>query len=105
MENQKSNTLIVEFMGFNIDGKFAYIEDEGSPLEENMLISDMKYDTSWDWLMPVVEKIEDMGSEIVITNAECTISAPNGYYEETIGKKRLGTTHTAVVEFIKQYNK
>ena len=51
------NKLIAEFMGFGIDGKFAYIPDEGSPLEESMLIVEMKYHTSWDWLMPVVDKI------------------------------------------------
>jgi len=87
------NKLIAEFMGFTNE---AF---------EKVNLLTLKYNTSWDWLMPVVEKIEDMGSEIVITNAECTISAPSGYHKETMGKKRFGATYNAVIEFINEYNK
>ena len=101
---ETNNKLIAEFMGGQkvLPDRDVY----NMPTHNNLCygLDEMKYHTSWDWLMPVVEKIEDMGSEIVITNAECTISAPNGYYEETIDKKRFGATHTAVVEFINYYN-
>ena len=40
----RNNRLIAEFMGA-----------EGHPLDQ------MKYHTSWDWLMPVIEKIETLG--------------------------------------------
>ena len=55
------NRLIAEFMGISIDGEFAYIKDEGSPLEETMPINQMEYHKSWDWLMPVIQKIETLG--------------------------------------------
>ncbi len=44
------------------------------------------YDKSWDWQMPVVEKIENFGFEF--TNTDTSIE----------------TTYKAVVQFIKQYN-
>lgn len=53
---EKSNILICEFMG----GKYNGIYD----VEINGVsdyIGVLKYHTSWDWLMPVVEKIESMG--------------------------------------------
>ena len=103
MTTKEENILIAEFMGYKsyeFRGYTMFVYEENNHRTD----TDLHYHTSWDWLMPVVEKIEDMGSEIVITNAECTISAPNGYYEETIDKKRFGATHTAVVEFINDYN-
>jgi len=63
------------------------------------------YKIYWNWLMDVVDKIEDMGCEIVITNGECTISGSNDYYEETISKSRRDATYKAVVEFINEYNR
>ncbi len=84
----KENKLIAEFMGKEIYQHYH---------ESN-------YHSSWNWLMPVVDKIEDMGCEVVITNGECTISG-NDYYVEIIGKNRRGATYDAVVEFINQYNK
>ena len=92
----EDNKLIAEFMGFSIDGDFAYIPDEGSPMEENMLISDMKYKSSWDWLMPVLKKIHEQmhpdsrGLWRMITH-------PFNYDIEDV--------HNQVVEFIKQLNK
>ena len=101
----ESNKLIAEFMELEtLDGcYFEHLTQEGNKeLTHHMLL---QYHTSWDWLMAVVKKIEDMGCEIVTTNGECTISGPNDYYEETIGKSRRGSTYQAVVEFINQYNK
>ena len=94
MNTQENNKMIAEFMGSNLDGlePFQY-EDE------------LQYHKDWNWLMPVVEKIEDMGCEIVTTNGKCTISGANDYYGESIGKSRRGATYDAIVEFINQLNK
>ena len=43
-----NNKLIAEFMGYEVHPVY---EDERH---------DLQYHTSWDWLMPVVEKIDDM---------------------------------------------
>jgi hypothetical protein len=72
------------------------------------------YNNSWDWLMPVVEKIEDIECketstdlvgyhlyDIEIRQNVTTIHGTN--IEETAGDK-LFNTYNAVVEFIKEYN-
>lgn len=89
----KENKLISDFMG---DYNFEHTEG-GLPIGD--------FSNSWDWLMPVVDEIEEMGCEVVITNGECTISGANDYYVKSIGKSRRGATYDAVVEFINQYNK
>lgn len=54
----EGNAMILEFMGFEPTGK-----DYGEPTfkgeEKGTIIwpSKVPYHTSWDWLMPVVEKI------------------------------------------------
>jgi len=111
----KENKLIAEFMGLPFkmrdkETKLYYkVCEIPYPLQREHLESNyeeinLKYHKSWDWLMPVVEKIEDMGCEVVMTNAECTISG-NDCYVESIGKSRREATYNAVVEFINQYNK
>ena len=101
MNIQENNKIIAEFMDYThvllpVSVGLEYYDGD-----------EMEYHTSWDWLMPVVEKIEDMGCEVVITNGECTISGADNcdYYVESIGKNRRGATYDAVVEFINQYNK
>ena len=62
----KDNKLIAEFMGVPCD------KDLYTPLcphtGETLFIpsSQMKYDTSWDWLMPVVEEIKNMSGQGVL---------------------------------------
>ncbi len=96
MNTQENNKLIAEFMGISIDGEFAYIEDEGSPLEEVMPINKLNYHESWAWLMPVVDKIEDYLSDNV---------GKVGYFDECLSSNNLEVRYQAVVEFINEYNK
>ncbi len=91
----KNNKLIAEFMGISIDGEFAYIEDEGSPLEEVIPINKLNYHNSWDWLMPVVIKIGARGNLL----AAMKNLRPHGVL------RTIEDTHQAVVEFINEYNK
>ena len=105
MNTQENNKLIAEFMGcthpFNeIHDATLYKIEQGT-----FELDELQYHKSWDWLMLVVNKIEDMGCEVVMTNAECTISGANDYYVKSIGKSRIGATYLAVVEFINEYNK
>ena len=98
----KENKLIAEFMGMQHTDIGWYDNEETLQLQNNTF-DELQFQTSWDWLMPVVEKIEDMGCEVVMTNAECTISG-NDCYVESIGKSRREATYNAVVEFINEYN-
>jgi hypothetical protein len=109
MEN--NNKLIAEFMG---------LEEIYTPLlniyeiseTETCLETDLAYHTDWNWLMPVVEKIEHIDSIDVniLTNG-------TRIYEWRSGGKviidnsadisfsnKIEHTYHAVVEFIKWYN-
>jgi len=94
------NELIAEFMGLKmIDSK-----DIKEDTNVNEYCFNPRYHTSWDWLMPVVEKIK---STIGIKSVdEC--SEKEWYI--TSGLTRLPITtpltivYKAVVEFIKWFN-
>jgi hypothetical protein len=98
MENNK---LIAEFMGLikyseQHDGMYCVetMELDDFPI----LFKDGSYDSSWDWLMPVVQKI---GDEYLNTPFDETYSHLTEQYENIW---TLEDTYNAVVEFIKDYN-
>ena len=104
------NKLIAEFMGLETSDRcfFEHLTKEGNrELTHHVLL---KYHISWDWLIPVVEKIESLGYEFTIVESRCNInhntdhSVEELFHIETIGSK-LDTTYDAVVQFINQYNK
>ena len=56
-----NNKLIAEFMGVNVI-TIDDIRANKNPIQssaDGYLKEDLEYHTSWDWLMPVIEKIED----------------------------------------------
>lgn len=72
-----------------------------------------KYDSSWDWLMPVVEKINGMYHRITIEGNEeedrCTVLCydDNGKLDNEVyecGLNLLEATYKAVIKFIEWYN-
>ena len=108
----ESNKLIAEFMGhkLGLDG-----DGMGEPqcrIFENGLgtkrIEDT-YNKSWDWLMPVVEKIESLrdvnGNAYRFTIDMCNAQIEGTNIEIVGGSCKLDTTYQAVIEFIKWYNK
>ena len=104
MNTQENNKLIAEFMGYTfVNGVYESPKDE-------FHIDEMLYDTSWNWLMPVVEKIESLGYEFFIVENRVEVAHNTDHSIETIidftfhGGKR-GATYRGVVEFINQYNK
>ena len=96
------NKLIAEFMGANpfresvnedvlsyeMYGLIESIED-GVYEKHFFLPSEMKFHTSWDWLMPVIENIDHLQYESV-----------KGI-EDALSTRHIGDTHKAVVEFLK----
>jgi hypothetical protein len=77
---EHNNKLIAEFMDLRSTGLSIYKPSE------------YKYHTSWDWLMPVVQKIEQ----------DC-----EGVPQEMINislYSDINEVYNAVVEFIKEYN-
>ena len=85
---EKNNKLIAEFMGVDqVDIDYAFNEH-----------GQLKYHLSWDWLMPVVQKI---GDEYLNTPFDETYSHLTEQYENIW---TIEDTYNAVVEFIKDYN-
>ena len=65
---------------------------------DNVVIKEdnLQYHLSWDWLMPVVDKIEDYLSANVGMVA---------YFDPSLSSNDLDIRYIAVVEFIKYINK
>ena len=122
MNTLEGNTLIAEFMGWDKwnTGTFetpfedaSYVNGEPNHFCE---ARHLKFYSSWDWLMPVVEKIESMSYKVHINTGNCEIYSCelfekdnliiNKYYGDF--KNEITTKITAVwlacVDFIKWYN-
>jgi hypothetical protein len=98
MENNK---LIAEFMG-----NIPIVENEYQMVTHNNMcygIDELKYDTDWNWLMPVVERIESLGIVVEIRENVCYIETSLGNYSE-LEDTKLQATYKAVVKFINWYN-
>lgn len=119
MDMETSNKLIAEFMGYDDVNcnicKYNYdcnhLQCGLSNLEQDTLLI---YHSSWDWLMPVVEKINSLNYEVILYNDSCKIMYKNYTIEEhdTMYKIHNGTvcdllrsTHESIIEFINLYNK
>ena len=94
------NKLIAEFMGLCPLSRAGFISDKNQEYYESL--SELRYHTSWDWLIPVVEKIR-----VPYNNTEIT----GEKYENIISVLAEGCVeanqlqvYEAVVEFIKTYN-
>ncbi len=126
------NILIAEFMGIELaDANFpsdGYWFDLRLPMFNNsnytewadtnegkirVPVSALCYHESWDWLMPVVEKIENIEDNRFLFQ----ISTRQGFYaevrerfsyetkiEDAWGKTRIEAVYNTCVEFIKWYN-
>ena len=93
----KDNKLIAEFMGLRTNSYGDYNIDK-DVMGFDMIVcslADTKFHTSWGWLMPVVEKIEDYLSDNV---------GKVGYFDDGLVSNDIEVRYQAVVEFIKQYN-
>lgn len=112
------NEIIALFMGASTqhDGEWCmkYLFKKGCTTY-GWLIEELKYNNSWDWLMPVVEKIENLrldndlrfGVEIHVNGCRImrswTTSAIKDFGWHQTGSK-IKSTYNAVIQFIKWYN-
>jgi hypothetical protein len=97
----ESNKLLAEFMG-EIDVK----------RHDNIFITSYKYDTDWNWLMAVVEKIEDIesidvdilthGTRIYEWRSGGRVIADN--CADISFDKKIEHAYDSVVKFVKWYN-
>lgn len=112
---EEKNRLIAEFMGYETqDGSSVlsiprvdyFIEDIGWVREDNL-----KFHTSWDWLMPVVKKVSKFTDEQVIMNvdykhnrSECLMYYGGRFHPHISSEELIDNTYNAVVQFIEWYN-
>jgi hypothetical protein len=106
---REENKLIAEFMGYKTYEHTNSIAIR--LLEENEFNSidighiHTKFHTSWDWLMPVVEKIESLNFSIEMNKQEegdyqCLIIKKD-ILVQTFSNNKIEAVYNAVIKFIK----
>lgn len=118
MNKEQGNKMIAEFMEWTIE---PGMEKESNPyynqpykvgyLPQMILLSELKFNSSWDWLMPVVDKIESIDSctyEVMLKYAIAFV-CDKGLHSSppvvrAIGSTRIETAYNLVVQFIQWYN-
>jgi hypothetical protein len=68
MENNK---LIAEFMGFQETSIGWYDAEECLLFEKDNTFDTLKFDTDWNWIMKVIEKIESLDYSINMKYLSC----------------------------------
>ena len=119
MTTTENNKLLAEFMGCyqNNEGFWGF---ENTPNHKrwhtDRFLDCTKYDTDWNWLMLVVEKISNTKRSkwspntypcVKITGRGCKISFYGNYEKvitDIIRPNRIKAVYDACIEFIKWYN-
>jgi hypothetical protein len=93
--------------GFNIPNHINSDMHRGDLDIHQFKIDQLKYHTSWDWLMPVVEKIESLGYNVDIDGESCVIILtlqPLKLIWNHESDTKLSAVYTACIKFINWYN-
>jgi hypothetical protein len=107
----QGNKLIAEFMGFEIIDRpygngFVTLSET-----EICDVDDLLYHRDWNWLMPVVEKIDVLGAKVTMTRMLCDIKYRDPLNAENVFEigiacgVKINAVYGAVIEFINLYNK
>ena len=100
----KENKLIAEFMGMQHTDIGWYDNEEALKLKDNTF-DKLNFHTSWDWLIPVMKKIDSYACE------EMDFSDYDDYRNKYVFIHNISLhndireVYNQVVEFIKQLNK
>jgi hypothetical protein len=95
---KEENKIIALFMGDinSLDAKVSF--------NKNCTVDELQYHKSWDWLMPVVEKIEqtnDGCTLVIIEDERCYIDNQKGFEIDSVGHTKIEAVYNAVIKFIK----
>ena len=107
LENMESNKLIAEFMGFQETSIGWYDADECLHEKDNTFDT-LRFDTDWNWLMPVVEKIENYNDGytlVIIEDERCHINTQNGYKVDVVMHTKIRAVYDSCCNFIEWYYK
>jgi len=91
-----NNKLIAEFMGMKYSDERSFDNGEWT----HSIKSLSKFQTSWDWLMPVIIKCKESIDYCSDDNA----LKYHNIEDEMLSQLSIEDTYNAVVEFIKTYN-
>ena len=117
-DKMTNNKLIAQFMGFPqqsdvVDDRTTayYIGDvikatnENNQNEDNVFHpDDMMFDSSWDWLMPVIDKISGIKNWSINATLDWLSASEFNIQQESDGFYTMEDVYLAVVEFIKLTN-
>jgi len=98
MKNLENNKLIADFMGIRYEENRSSHESSDYYFED----CELAYHTSWDWLMPVIDKITSLDEYVEFKNDTSSMVDEGGVY---INTRFIENTYNETVEFIKWYNK
>ena len=114
----KKNLILLDFMGvapewntwsqnwvYN-DGIFCHISNADLKKALYSMAEYAKYSTSWDWLMPVVEKIESLGYDVFINGLYCRITdsgLSDFEIESSEVARKIEAVFSSCVEFAEWY--
>lgn len=91
----KDNKLIAEFMGMELGDDKTMYYDDAENLHPPTPINELKFHSSWDWLMPVANEIiksrDEQNADWDLTDLKYALSTTN-----------IDLVYKAVVEFIKR---
>jgi hypothetical protein len=110
-----NNKLIAQFMGNDTDeyGSDVYVPKEmmfnskSKCMQGVFDFNECEFHTDWNWLMPVIRKIEELGNDVLITTNYIQIAYDEGEQFIVIDDLniKIDSVYNAVVEFINWYNK
>lgn len=104
----EENKLIAEFMGLvrsSVVNKY-WTEKNSEGIGIGELVG-LQFHTDWNWLMKVVEKIENYNNGhtlVIIEDERCHIDTQNGYNVDTVCDKKISAVYDACCGFIEWYN-
>ena len=125
---EQKNRMIAEFMGFKPENEVVnFAQPDGYTRAKSVIAYQiepkrtdgftnlthdfmLKYHKSWDWLMPVVEKIERLGFTIeknfqpVDNDWQCLVVKGNDILFQEFNEQSIQAMHYVVSEFIEMYN-
>jgi hypothetical protein len=105
----ETNKIIAEFMQADVNSNGTFELPQHGTLRPNgefkteFSISQLKYHSDWNWLMPVVEKIDSIGHEVRIGGGVVEIFDVQGNVlirEEGINHQEV--VYQAIVRFVSE---
>ncbi len=114
----ESNKLIAEFMGIELFSNNTFTEallicsaldlpvnpcTHFNNTQETVYLNEFKFNKSWDWLLPVISKIEELGYLVTMVGFNCYIDGDNFAFRSKTYNK-LQSAFETIIEFITWYN-